>query len=202
MPQGVRKMNRHLINTIIILVALLCPAAMSWSAIIIQDVSPSDVTPSGFAVIWQTSEYAVPGISIFSDPDGTAEITSQLEITPMPLYSGNPAIAGGYEQEAELENIRFMAKSNGLMKIRVAGCLPETTYYYRISAAGAGGEVAVWPAGTLTSVTTTKENSFIADSKQLLVTVDKQGGVINPSGWLFSGAKAPPVGGDALFGVS
>src|SRR3989304_8527664 len=202
MPQGVRKMNRHLINTIIILVALLCPAAMSWSAIIIQDVSPSDVTPSGFSIIWQTSEYAVPGISIFSDPDGTTEITNQFEITPMPLYSGNPAITGEYEQGAELENIRSLAKSNGLMKIRVEGCLPQTTYYYRISSAGAGGEVAVWPAGTLPSVTTTKENSFISDSKQLLVTVDDQGGAITPAGWLVRGAEVPPVGGEALFGVS
>src|SRR4030066_492008 len=202
MPQGVRKMNRHLINIIIFLVALLCPAAVSWSAIIIQDVSPSDVTPSGFSVIWQTSESAVPGISIFSDPDGTTEITSQLEITPLPLYSGNPAIAGGYEQEAELENIRSLAKSNGLMKIRVEGCLPQTTYYYRISSAGAGGEVAVWPAGTLPSVATTKENSFISDSKQLLVTVDDQGGAIIATGWIVSGAEVPPVGGEALFGVS
>ncbi len=195
-------MNRHLINTIIILVALLCPAAVSWSAIIIQDVSPSDVRPSGFSVIWQTSESVVPGISIFSDPDGTAEITSQFEITPMPLYSGNPAIAGEYEQEAELENIRFMAKSNGLMKIRVDGCLPLTTYYYRISSEGAGGETAVWPSGALASVTTTKENSFISDSKQLLVTADDQGGAINTTGWLVSAAEAPPVGGEALFGVS
>src|SRR3990172_560750 len=202
MPQGVRKMNRHLINTIIILVALLCPAAVSWSAVIIQDVSPSDVTPSGFAVIWQTSESVVPGISIFSDPDGTAEITSQFEITPMPLYSGNPAIAGEYEQEAELGNIRFMARSNGLMKIRVDGCLPLTTYYYRISSEGAGGETAVWPSGALASVTTTKENSFISDSKQLLVTVDDQGGAINTTGWIVSGAEVPPVGGEALFGVS
>src|SRR4030067_1657381 len=147
MPQGVRKMNRHLINIIIILVALLCPAAVSWSAIIIQDVSPSDVTPSGFAIIWQTSESAVPGISVFSDPDGTTEITNQLEITPLPLYSGNPEIAGEYETQTELENLRLMAKSNGLMKIRVAGWLPQTTYYYRISSAGAGGEVVVWPAG-------------------------------------------------------
>src|SRR3989304_8742737 len=182
-----KQLYSYFVNAIIILIALLCPAAMSWSAIIIQDVSPSDVTPSGFSIIWQTSEYAVPGISIFSDPDGTTEITNQLEITPLPLYSGNPGIAGEYEQEAELENIRLMAKSNGLMKIRVEGCLPQTTYYYRISSAGAGGEVAVWPAGTLTSVTTTKENSFISDSKQLLVTVDDQGGAINTTGWIVSG---------------
>ena len=195
-------MNRHLINIIIILVALLCPAAVSWSAVIIQDVSPSDVTPSGFAVIWQTSESAVPGISIFSDPDGTTEITNQFEITPMPLYSGNPAITGEYEQGAELENIRSLAKSNGLMKIRVEGCLPQTTYYYRISSEGAGGETAVWPSGTLASVTTAKENSFIADSKQLLVTVDDEAGAINTTGWLVSAAEAPPVGGEALFGVS
>ncbi len=202
MPQGVRNMNRHLINTIIILVALLCSAAVSWSAVIIQDVSPSDVTPSGFSVIWQTSESVVPGIAIFSDPAGTIEITSQFEITPMPLYSGNPAIAGEYAQEAELENIRFTAKSNGLMKIRVDGCLPLTTYYYRISSEGAGGETAVWPSGALASVTTAKENSFIADSKQLLVTVDDQAGAINTTGWLVSAAEAPPVGGDALSGVS
>src|SRR3990172_9089588 len=111
MPQGVRKMNRHLINTIVLLIALLCPAAMSWSAIIIQDVSPSDVTPSGFAIIWQTSESAVPGISVFSDPDGTTEITNQLEITSLPLYGGNPGIAGEYEQEGAIENLRSMARS-------------------------------------------------------------------------------------------
>lgn len=195
-------MNRHLINTTIVTVALLCRAALSWSAVIIQDVSPTDVTPSGFSVIWQTSESAVPGISIFSDPDGTTEITGQFEITRMPLYSGNPAIAGEYDQESELETIRSLARSQGLMKIRVEGCQPQTTYYYRVSSAGAGGEVAVWPAGALPSVTTARENSFIADSKQLLVTIDDQGGAVNPTGWLVSGAEAPPVGGDALFGVS
>lgn len=192
-----KQLYSYFINTIVILVALLCPVAISWSAIIIQDVSPSDVTPSGFAIIWQTSEYTVPGISIFSDPDGTTEITNRLEITPLPLYSGNPVIAGEYEREEDIENLRSMAKSNGLMKIRVEGCLPETSYYYRISSAGAGGEVAVWPAGTLPSVTTTKENSFIADSKQLLVTVDDQGGAVNPTGWIVIAHS-----GDTLFGVS
>src|SRR4030065_2384536 len=122
-----KQLHSYFVNAIIILIALLCPATISWSAIIIQDVSPSDVTPSGFSIIWQTSEYAVPGISIFSDPDGTTEITNQFEITPMPLYSGNPAMTGEYEQGAELENIRSLARSNGLMKIRVEGCLPQTT---------------------------------------------------------------------------
>lgn len=179
-----KKLLRYRINIMVILAAMLFPAAFSWSAVTIQDISKADVTSSGFAIVWQASGSTTPGISIYSDPAGNNEITSQLEVIPYPLYSGNPGITGEYEREESMESLRSQAGTKGLMKVSVAGCLPETTYYYRIFSRVDGGEVAQWPSGALSSVTTTRENVFISDSKQMLVTIDNKGGAVDPYGWM------------------
>jgi hypothetical protein len=160
-------------------------------------VSPVDVTPSGFSVIYRTSEYAVPGISLFSDPDGTTEITDRLEVTPFPLQGGDPETTGEYDQEQNMAAIRLQAQNYGIMKIRVEGCQPETTYYYRINAKAADNSVAEWPVGVPASVTTLKENAFISDSKQILLIVDDGNGAYDTAGWLAVASSA-----DTPFGVS
>ena len=184
----------------ILMVSLFSFIPVAWSAITISDVAPADVTPSGFAIVWQTSGSATPGISVYTDPDGLNDITNQVEITPFPLFSGNPALTDEYARDEDMDHIRSQAMSKGIMKIRVEGCTPGTTYYYRISATGTDGSVASWPATGLASITTPEENSFVADSKQILITVDTQGGTIDPAGWLVI-AEAPASEG-TFSGVS
>ena len=173
---------RYSINAVIMLLALLCSATTAWSAIVIQDVTPVDVTPSGFSIIWQSSEPAVPGIAIYSDAGGTNEITNELEITPFPLYGGDPENTDEYQNDLEMDNIRNLAITHGLTKIGIHGCLPDTTYYYRVYAKGTGNEVASWPADGLASVTTMVENAFVNDSRQILLTLTSNEGVLNAKG--------------------
>ena len=155
-------------------------------AVTIQNVVTADVTPSGFCVVWQTSDSANPGIEIFSDAAGTNEITHQLEITPFPLYGGNPEIITEYEHDEDMDALRNEAQTRGFMKIGIQGCYPATTYYYRISATDAGDETTFWPGSGLAAVTTATENAFVADSKQLLVTITDNQGTLDPEAWIIT----------------
>lgn len=173
---------RYSINAVIMLLALLCSATTAWSAIVIQDVTPVDVTPSGFSIIWQSSEPAVPGIAIYSDAEGTNEITNELEITPFPLQGGDPELADEFENDVSMDNLRDQVKTLELTKIGIHGFLPDTTYYYRVYAKRLGNETASWPADGLASVTTMVENAFVNDSRQILVTLTPSEGVLNAKG--------------------
>jgi|GEM_PF-1801206 len=180
-------MNRiygYFTHVIFLVVVMLSLGSTARSEIIIHNVHPTDVTPSGFAVIWQTSEPATPGIAIFSDEAGTDEITGEFEITPFPLHGGDPEIIDEYQRQEAMDNLRDRAKTLGFMKIGVHGCILDTTYYYKIYAEGEGGEVVSWPSEGLSSVTTTRENAFVNDSKQLLLTLIDTGGTLDATGWM------------------
>jgi len=85
---------------------------------VVQDVMITDVTPISFAVIWAADAPSTPEISVFTDADGTNDITSQLTITPYPTRSGDATIV-----EA--------AENNGVMKVQVSGLAPNTNYYFQ-----------------------------------------------------------------------
>jgi hypothetical protein len=192
-------MNRvyySIAQVIVLVVVMLFSASTARSEITIQDVQTTDVTPSGFAVTWQTSEPAMPGIAVFSDVAGTNEITRELEISLFPMYGGDPEIIDEYQMDEEMDNLRDHAKSLGLMKIGIHGCIPDTTYYYRVHVE-AGSETASWPAGDPLPVTTTRENSFVSDSKQLLVTLVDSEGTLNAAGWMVTASA-----GEAIFPIS
>ena len=58
------------------------------------------------------------------------------------------------------------------MMIRVTGCTPDTTYYYRVASTPASGTAEVFPASSpLPAVTTPRENSFVVNHQQLIVDV-------------------------------
>ena len=192
-------MNRvygSIARIIVLVVVMLFSAFTAWAEIIIEDVQTTDVTPSGFAVTWQTSEPATPRIAVFSDAAGIDEITRELEITLFPMHGGDPEIIDEYQRDQEMDNLRNHAKTLGLMKIGIHGCIPDTTYYYRVYAE-ANGDTASWPAGDPLSVTTTRENSFVSDSKQLLVTLVESEGTLNAAGWMVTASA-----GEAIFPIS
>ncbi len=178
--QHMNNTQRDLVRSIVFAVALLLMTAVSASAdLVIVEVQTVDVTPSGFSVIWkasdsatpQTGVTATPGIAVFSDAAGTAEITSELEITALPLYGGNPGTVDAYEREEGIEELRTLAENAGLMKIGVHGCVPRTTYYFQITSEDTSGNVARWPEAGLLAVTTMDANAFVADSRQILVSL-------------------------------
>ena len=186
------KISRFFINVVFLFVGMLFLAPTVNSEISIDGVQTTDVTPSGFSVVWQTSEAAEPGISVFSDPEGTHEITSELEITAFPFQGGNPETIDEVQAQLDMFILRECAKILGILKIRVHGCTPDTTYYYRVSAQGTA-ESAFWPENGPAPVTTATMNSFISDSKQLLLTLSNNEGTLDAAGWMVTASLSEAV---------
>ncbi len=192
----------YIFRMIVVLAFILLSSKKAWSEISISDVYPVDVTSSGFSVIWQTSGYAIPGITVFSDPAGNNNITNQLEVTLFPLMGNNPQVTTEFEKEEDREALREKAMTLGLMKIGIGGCSPETTYYYQVHAENLSGEKTDWPVtGPFPSVTTFFENSFVSDSKQVLATMVGLSEDENAAGWLVIASNTEsPYGISACIG--
>jgi hypothetical protein len=190
-------MYRIITHSVLPFIVILLSMATAKAQITIENVQPIDVTPSGFSLVFQTSEPATPGIVFYSDEAGTTEIAGELEVDLFPLWAGDPEIIDEYQQELVKEGIRDRAKQLGLMKIGVHGCTPETTYYYKIFAVGDGNDVVWWPPDGTASVTTDEENAFVSDSKQLLITLLENGESLDATGWLVTASTD-----EALFPIS
>jgi hypothetical protein len=154
-----------------LIVGLCLGAAMSASALSISNVTVVNVTPSTFTVLWRTAAGAEPRIQVFSDASGTATLAGQLGIESFPLHTGSPEAGNRYERRQSKSMLSAKTRSYGWMQARVSRCAPGTTYYFRLTSSNAT-DVATYPeSGSLPSVTTLAENSFVAESQQLLLEV-------------------------------
>ncbi|MBW2107244.1 MAG: chitobiase/beta-hexosaminidase C-terminal domain-containing protein [Deltaproteobacteria bacterium] len=202
--RAMNSMKGCFIRSVVFVVVWLLAAVTARADLVIVEPQTADVTPSGFAVIWkvadsafpQTGVAATPRIAVFSDMAATVEITSELEVTPIPLYGGDPGAIDEYHRETGIEDLRDLAQDMGIMKIGVHGCLPQTTYYYRIFSDN-GADTVQWPESGVASVTTTQENAFVIDSKQVLVTLVDDSGTLAPQGWLVTASTS-----DAIYPIS
>jgi hypothetical protein len=77
----------------------------------------TDVTPFSFSVIWTSNEPATAALNVFNDVNGTTP-AGGITLEPHPTRSGDATI----KSEAE---------DNGVMKVRVTGLNPDTTYYFQ-----------------------------------------------------------------------
>ncbi|MBU0992357.1 MAG: hypothetical protein KJ737_07665 [Proteobacteria bacterium] len=77
----------------------------------------TDVTTVSFSVIWASSEASTANLEVYHDEAGTSPVAGTV-ITAHPVDSGDAAI-------------RTAAEDNGVMKVRVTGLEPNTTYYFR-----------------------------------------------------------------------
>ncbi len=202
--QTMNRSRGNIFRLAILTAALLLSTVTTRADITIQDVQTTDVTPSGFAVIWKTSDSAAPQegvaatsrIAVFSDSGGADDMTSELEITAVPLFGGDPEAVDDYLREEGMAALRDLSQNLGLMKIGVQGCLPQTTYYFRIYSEDGGLEIS-WPASGVASVTTTSANAFVPDSNQVLVSLTDNSGMLDSRGWL-----ATASGIETLYPVS
>lgn len=154
-------------------------ATTSMALVEIQDAQIVDITPSGLSVVWVASESSAPRIEIYSDSAGANTITSDFEVTLFPLYAGDPAVTDSYGKSIDLDALRSRSQTLGLMKIQVQGLQPATNYYLHVYS-DATGNTAQWPLGLPAQVTTPSLNEFVANSNQMLVTVNEP----DPRGWL------------------
>lgn len=103
-------------NLIAGFILVTCCSAVAWAVPDTTALIVADVTPSSFAVVWTTDVPAYPTVEVYADQSMTTTINSDVVITPMPDASAEVAEA---------------ARNKGIMKVRVAGLLPGTTYYVR-----------------------------------------------------------------------
>lgn len=130
-----------------------------------------NVTPTSFSVIWR-ADNATPSIAVFSDAGGVTNLAGQVGVEAYPLRTGNPDLAAGYQRRVDATGVQARTQSFGLMMMRVSGCLPNTTYYFRLTATATNGAPEVIPSsGPLPYVTTAAENTFVANDQVIILNV-------------------------------
>ncbi|MHB8519120.1 MAG: hypothetical protein ACYDH9_00045 [Limisphaerales bacterium] len=150
---------------------LLWTSVHQVGAATITNVTPVNVTPTSFSILWRTIDSA-PAVSVYADAGGGTNLAGQLGIEAFPLHTGNPDLAAGYARRQSQIALRQKTQSLGLMLVRVTGCQPGTTYYYRLTSTPSGSSPIVYPAsGPLPGVTTERENTFVVNAQQLIIDV-------------------------------
>ena len=163
-------LNIKLLLIICLLGTLFCHAS-SWALFEIEGVTVTDVTPSGFSVVWYGSEQGLPAISVFQDPSGTNEITNDLEVETFSLIGGDETgdtTAWQHKRGA----IYRAAYEMGNMKVTVRGLEPDTVYYFKVSAQSQNGTAIVAPQDGLFQVRTTKDTGFVYDARLLRIDLN------------------------------
>lgn len=131
---------------LILFVVAVWPAMAYGNGPEVRYVMITDVTTRSFSVIWAASEPSTAGLEVYQDEDGTVSAVTDEDIIPHPMRSGD-------------DTIRTAAEDNGVMKVRVTGLAPDTTYYFKtITTSNLSTDTTYNPgAAPFTSVTTESE---------------------------------------------
>ena len=102
----------------LIFLSFLC---MAWAdtAVAVPEtvrVRVADVTTSSFSIVWMTDVPATPNVEVYGDLAITSRLIDSVQVIAMP--DAPPDVAAA-------------ARNKGIMKARVAGLSPSTTYYVR-----------------------------------------------------------------------
>lgn len=152
-----------------------CLFFQSARADILTNYTVVNVTPTSFSVIWRATN-ATPSIAVFADAGGITNLAGQVGVEAFPLRTGNPDLAAGYQRRVNAAQVRTETRGFGLMMMRVSGCHPATTYYFRLISTPTNGAPVVNPvSGPLPSVTTAVENSFVANDQVIILNVPDPG---------------------------
>lgn len=102
-----------------VILVLLIALAWTGSALAIPEtlsVRVTDVTASSFSMVWMTDVASTPAVEVYSDSAMINRLTDTVTAIPMPDIP---------------QDVATSARSKGIMKARVAGLAPNTTYYAR-----------------------------------------------------------------------
>ncbi|GEM_PF-3019829 len=152
----------------VILIGFSIPAS-SLHAASIMDAEAGNLTPFSFEILWKFSESASPGVSVFSDAEGTLPLTGEVEVEFQPLHSGNREVSDNYAGRQQAEALRTAVTERQLVLVKLSGLAPDTTYWVRPAAVDSeGNDVTTGGPAPLIEVSTALANSFVEESRQLL----------------------------------
>jgi len=175
---------KKILFLILLLILLVLPAEPGTVAAA-GGLWVTDVTPRSFSLVWTTDQAATGSANVYTDPQGN-QLVAGITIT---------------DESAAYPP----AGDNGVMKVRVSGLVPDTTYFYEIVTTSSAGEVVEPESGDRPSVRT-EVSSRLVDNYGLaykvfqsdgttpgqgtLVLAEVAGGSHFISGWVGDGA--PP----------
>lgn len=125
-------------NTLTLLLTLLVWASSAFAVPETVSVRVTDVTTSSFAVVWMTDVAATPNVEVYSDSGMVNRLSDTVTVIPMPDAPQDVAVA---------------ARGKGVMKVRVAGLTPNTTYYVRTVTADPADPTGIGYSGLQTVIT-------------------------------------------------
>ena len=150
--------------------AMLCFCRLAEAGLI-SGVKVVNVTPASFSVVWRATN-STPSMAVFADAGGQTNLAGQVGIEVFPLRTGNPDLAAGYPRRLDASTLKQQTSGLGLMFMRVSGCRPGSTYYFRLASTPAAGSPDVYPAtGPLQVVMTPTENTFVTNDQMFILDV-------------------------------
>jgi len=156
--------NRYMVGMGI--AVALC--ATTARALTIDSGMAVNATPTQFDVFIRTSEPADSWLEVYADDGGTTNLVGVVGLEANPIHTGDPLQTTNYYRRGYIRNIQSAVAGKSVALHRVSGCAPETTYYVQVLATNDAGSTQ-WPESGLLAVTTEMENSFLMESRQLLV---------------------------------
>ena len=114
-----RQMPKNRYRSLVFATAIVLGLLSSSGAFAVPETSSvrvTDVTTGSFSIVWMTDPGADPGAEAYSDSAMLQKVTESIVFTPQPAGSSKAAQA---------------AQAKGIMKVRVSGVQPATTYFVR-----------------------------------------------------------------------
>ncbi|HSH09481.1 MAG TPA: hypothetical protein VK995_03780 [Oceanipulchritudo sp.] len=152
-------------------VFLLSAGAMAMAQTVeISRQEIGNVSPFSFSVVWQVSETSTPAVEIYSDSEGTVDVSGQVAVEYYPLHLGDRTVSSDYLGRMDRLALQARLRERNLVLVRFTQLEPATTYYVRPKALdGSGTDLTSNGPLPLLEVTTALENAFVEESRQLVL---------------------------------
>jgi len=131
----------------------------------------TDVSPRSFSVVWCSAGNSTGTLNLFLDEDGSRPLADPL-LTFQPTIDPNSR-AG------------ILAAKKGILKVRVSGLLPATSYFFQAVTVSDSGETSLYPGSppylpAKTEAEVTRSEGFIPFSNDLVALETYLPGTILP----------------------
>lgn len=134
---------RNFARGISFLSLLFCTLTVQAVPAVLSDVLVTDVSDRSFSLVWTTDQPGQPGVEVYTD-SGASNRLNNISISYYPVSTGNPALTGQARDDS-INSIVQAAQSLGIIKLRVSGLTPATSYFVKYGFENAAQETTLCP---------------------------------------------------------